>query len=76
MVELVPHGRVDPRPLLTHSFLLDNIVEAYALFAHRRDGVLKVAIRPQAGGWSFGLAGGGRLQAHRGLEDPPSRREK
>jgi 2-desacetyl-2-hydroxyethyl bacteriochlorophyllide A dehydrogenase len=46
LIELVQHGRVDLRPLLTHSFLLDNIVEAYELFAHRRDGVLKVAIRP------------------------------
>jgi alcohol dehydrogenase len=46
LIELVQHGRVDLRPLLTHSFLLENIVEAYELFAHRRDGVLKVAIRP------------------------------
>jgi alcohol dehydrogenase len=46
LIELVRHGRVDLRPLLTHSFLLENIVEAYELFAHRRDGVLKVAIRP------------------------------
>jgi threonine dehydrogenase-like Zn-dependent dehydrogenase len=46
LIELVQHGRVDLRPLLTHSFPLDNIVEAYELFAHRRDGVLKVAIRP------------------------------
>jgi 2-desacetyl-2-hydroxyethyl bacteriochlorophyllide A dehydrogenase len=46
LIELVQHGRVDLRPLLTHTFPLDNIVEAYELFANRRDGVLKVAIRP------------------------------
>jgi len=46
LIELVQHGRVDLRPLLTHTFLLDNITEAYELFANRRDGVLKVAIRP------------------------------
>jgi threonine dehydrogenase-like Zn-dependent dehydrogenase len=46
LIELVQHGRVDLRPLLTHTFLLDNITEAYELFASRRDGVLKVAIRP------------------------------
>jgi alcohol dehydrogenase len=46
LIELVRHGRVDLRPLLTHAFPLDKITEAYELFANRRDGVLKVAIRP------------------------------
>jgi alcohol dehydrogenase len=46
LMETVRHGRVDLTPLLTHSYTLDNIVEAYDLFASRRDGVLKVAIRP------------------------------
>lgn len=39
-------GRVDTRPLVTHRFKLDRIEEAYDLFAHQRDGVLKVAITP------------------------------
>ena len=39
-------GRFDPLPLITHRFALDDIVEAYDLFSNRRDGVLKVAIRP------------------------------
>jgi threonine dehydrogenase-like Zn-dependent dehydrogenase len=34
------------RQLLTHSFRLNDIVEAYDLFGHQRDGVMKVAIRP------------------------------
>ncbi|MBK6841025.1 MAG: hypothetical protein IPG88_01680 [Gemmatimonadetes bacterium] len=34
------------RPLVTHRFSLDRIVEAYDLFANQRDGVLKVAITP------------------------------
>jgi threonine dehydrogenase-like Zn-dependent dehydrogenase len=38
--------RFDPTPLLTHSFKLDQIVETYDLFGSRRDGVLKIAIRP------------------------------
>jgi alcohol dehydrogenase len=42
---MVQSGRFDPTPLLTHSFKLDQIVEAYDLFGSRRDGVLKVAIR-------------------------------
>ncbi len=32
--------------LVTHSFRLNQIEEAYDLFAHQRDGVMKVAIRP------------------------------
>ena len=46
LMSLVQSGRFDPLPLLTHSFSLDNIVEAYDLFAARRDGALKVAIKP------------------------------
>jgi 2-desacetyl-2-hydroxyethyl bacteriochlorophyllide A dehydrogenase len=46
LMELVRHGRVDLRPLLTHTFTLDDISQAYELFANRNDGVLKVAIRP------------------------------
>jgi len=46
LMELVRHGRLDLRPLLTHIFPLDRITEAYKLFGERREGVIKVAIRP------------------------------
>ena len=46
LLEVVRHGRVDLTPLLTHTFPLARIREAYDLFGARRDGVLKVAIRP------------------------------
>ena len=46
LMSLVQSKRFDPTPLITHRFTLDNIVEAYDLFGSRRDGVLKVAIRP------------------------------
>jgi len=46
LMELVRHGRLDLRPLLTHTFSLDRIAEAYELFAQRKNGVIKVAIRP------------------------------
>jgi len=46
LIEIVRRGRVDLTPLLTHTFPLDRIKEAYSLFSERRDGVLKVAIRP------------------------------
>jgi threonine dehydrogenase-like Zn-dependent dehydrogenase len=34
------------RDLVTHTYSLDRIGEAYDLFGHQRDGVMKVAIRP------------------------------
>ena len=46
LMNLVQAARFDPTPLLTHKFSLDQIVEAYTLFGERRDGVLKVAIKP------------------------------
>jgi threonine dehydrogenase-like Zn-dependent dehydrogenase len=46
LMEVVRHGRVDLTPLLTHTFALDQIGEAYELFGERRDGVMKVAIKP------------------------------
>ena len=46
LIATVESGRFDPLPLITHRFALDEIVDAYDLFSNRRDGVLKVAIRP------------------------------
>jgi threonine dehydrogenase-like Zn-dependent dehydrogenase len=46
LMELVRTGRIDLSPLLTHSFGLADIGEAYALFGDRREGVIKVAVRP------------------------------
>jgi len=46
LMRMVASGRFDPTPLITHRFTLDQIVEAYDLFSNRRDGVLKVVIRP------------------------------
>ena len=41
LMSMVQSKRFDPTPLLTHSFRLDQIVEAYDVFGSRRDGVLK-----------------------------------
>ncbi len=46
LMEMVHHKRADLTPLLTHTFTLDQIAEAYKLFGERRDGVMKVAIKP------------------------------
>lgn len=44
LLNVVASGRVDLRPLVTHRFSLDQIQEAYDLFANQRENVLKVAI--------------------------------
>jgi threonine dehydrogenase-like Zn-dependent dehydrogenase len=44
MLSVISSGRVDLGGLVTHRFKLDQIEEAYDLFANQRDGVLKVAI--------------------------------
>jgi len=46
LMNVVRTGRFDPTPLITHSYRLDQIKDAYRLFGERTDGVLKVAIRP------------------------------
>jgi threonine dehydrogenase-like Zn-dependent dehydrogenase len=46
LLELVRHGRLNLAPLLTHSYPLDRITEAYELFGSRRNNVIKVAVRP------------------------------
>jgi alcohol dehydrogenase len=46
LIEVVRSGRVDLTPMLTHTFSLDQIEDGYELFGERRDGVLKVAIKP------------------------------
>lgn len=46
LMSVVRSKRFPFQDLVTHSFPLDRIVDAYELFGHQRDGVLKVAIRP------------------------------
>ncbi|MDQ3189403.1 MAG: NAD(P)-dependent alcohol dehydrogenase [Pseudomonadota bacterium] len=46
LMDVIDSSRVDLGGLVTHRFRLDQIEEAYDLFANQRDGVLKVAITP------------------------------
>jgi threonine dehydrogenase-like Zn-dependent dehydrogenase len=46
LMEMVRHGRLDLAPLLTRRFKLDDVLEAYDLIGHQRDGVIKVALSP------------------------------
>ena len=45
LMRLVQAHRLNLVPLLTHTFTLDQIADAYDLFANRKDDVLKVAIQ-------------------------------
>ena len=47
LIELVRHGRIDLQPLVTHKFTLDQLPEAFDLFSHQGEGVMKVAIYPR-----------------------------
>ena len=46
LLAMVATGRADLTPLVTHRFALEDIVDAYDLFSHQSDGVLKVALYP------------------------------
>ena len=46
LMSVIASNRADFGALVTHHYALGDIVEAYDLFAHQRDGVLKVAIKP------------------------------
>jgi alcohol dehydrogenase len=46
LMSVVQASRFPFRELVTHRFALDDIEQAYDLFGHQRDGVMKVAVRP------------------------------
>lgn len=46
LMEVISTGRIDLEPFVTHRYALDDIQEAYALFAEQRDGVIKIAVTP------------------------------
>ena len=48
ILELIAQGKLDTTPLITHTFPLRDIEEAYRLFESRADGVIKVAVDPWA----------------------------
>jgi threonine dehydrogenase-like Zn-dependent dehydrogenase len=46
LMAVIEAGRVDLEAMVTHRFKLEQIEDAYELFANQRDGVFKVAIQP------------------------------
>lgn len=45
-VSLIATGKVNLKPLITHSFTLDEILEAFQTFVERREGAIKVIVEP------------------------------
>ena len=41
---LIAKGKIDTTPLITHTFQLKDIGQAYRLFEEKKDGVIKIAI--------------------------------
>jgi L-iditol 2-dehydrogenase len=46
-VSLLATGKVDLKPLITHSFPLSQFQEAINTFRDRKDGAIKVILHPQ-----------------------------
>ena len=47
VLQLIKEGKIDTTPLITHTYPLNRIEEAYRLFENKEDGVIKVAITPR-----------------------------
>lgn len=45
ILSLIAEGRIDTTPLITHSFSLSDIEEAYRIFEDKLDSVLKIAVK-------------------------------
>ena len=45
---LIAQGKLNTEPLITHTYPLTRIAEAYDLFENKRDGVIKVAVECNA----------------------------
>ncbi|MBS0592111.1 MAG: NAD(P)-dependent alcohol dehydrogenase, partial [Proteobacteria bacterium] len=46
LMNVIQANRLDLGLMVMHLYKLDDIVAAYDLFAHQRDGVLKIAVKP------------------------------
>lgn len=46
ILHLLSEKKIDTEPLITHTFPLTDIDEAYQIFENKKEGVIKVAIKP------------------------------
>ena len=47
ILSLIEQGKIDTTPLITHTFALKDIEEAYRIFENKLDGVIKIAVKPE-----------------------------
>lgn len=45
ILKLIAEGKVDTTPLITHTYPLEKIEEAYEIFEQKQDEVIKIAVR-------------------------------
>jgi threonine dehydrogenase-like Zn-dependent dehydrogenase len=48
LLERILAGQIDPSFVITHTLPLDQAPHAYAIFKHKRDGCIKVVLKPHA----------------------------
>lgn len=46
ILKLIEEGKIDTTPLITHTLPLNQIEKAYQIFEEKKDGVIKVAVKP------------------------------
>ena len=45
-LDLMKKGKVSGKEIITHSYKLDQIREAFDVFMNRKDGAIKVVVHP------------------------------
>jgi len=45
-IPLIANGTIQIKPMITHVLPLDQFAEAHAIFTERRDGAVKVIVKP------------------------------
>jgi threonine dehydrogenase-like Zn-dependent dehydrogenase len=46
LLRLIEEGRIDPSFVITHRLNLDDAAEAYRTFRDKKDGCIKVVLKP------------------------------
>lgn len=46
ILRMIEEGKIDTTPLITHTYDLKDIEEAYDVFENRKENVIKIAVRP------------------------------
>jgi alcohol dehydrogenase len=45
LIELIKEGKLNMKPLITHTIPLSQVAEGYDIFEERRDGAIKVVLK-------------------------------